>query len=194
MREQPVTRGKPSRSGAVVNGVGWGYWSVILCKPDAVERGLVDEVLNRLDLPDVTITARQDVVVLPWQIHVHYWDLLVDADWFTGRDIPQCLHDTYVGRTVTTALAYGPPGIHRRLRDLLGHYDPVRADIGTIRGDLGEDTLDHAMAQKRLINNLVHTSDDPEAARRDFGTWYGANRRELLRDPSAPRPRVRSEP
>lgn len=185
--------GKPSRSGAVVNGVGWSRWSLILCKPDTVERGLVDTVLDRLTLPDVTILGRQDVTVAPWQIHVHYWDLLVDADWFSGRDIPACLDTTYAGRTVTIALAYGPPGIHARLRNLLGHYDPTKAEAGTIRGDLGDDSLDRALTEKRLINNLVHTSDDPDAARRDFGTWYGANRRALLSPAVAPRQRTTTE-
>lgn len=172
--------GKPSRSGAVVNGVGWGHWSVILCKPDAVERGLTDTILERLALPGVTIVGQQNVTVAPWQIHVHYWDLLVDADWFGGRDIPASLDGLYVGQTVAVALASGSPGIHERLRNELGHYDPSRAAAGTIRGDLGDDSLDQALAEKRLVNNLVHTSDDSEAARRDFGTWYGANRRALL--------------
>ncbi|MFJ8852395.1 nucleoside-diphosphate kinase [Streptomyces sp. NPDC102437] len=184
---------KPSRSGAVVNGVGWSRWSVILCKPDAVERGLADEVLNRLAAPDVEILGRQDVTVAPWQIHVHYWDLLVDADWFGGRDIPACLAGLYVGRTVTVALAYGPPGIQGRLRSCLGHYDPSKAEPGTIRGDLGDDSLDQALAEKRLVNNLVHTSDDADAARRDFGTWFGANRRGLLVPQISPRQRANVE-
>jgi nucleoside diphosphate kinase len=154
--------------------------SVILCKPDAVERGLVDAVLERISAEGATITNRQEVTVQPWQVHVHYWDLLVDADWFPDRDIPACLDEAYAGRKVTVALAHGEPGVHTRLRDLLGHYDPTKAATGTIRGDLGEDSLTAALAEKRLVQNLVHTSDDPDAARRDFGTWYGAGRRDLL--------------
>ncbi|AYV32892.1 Nucleoside diphosphate kinase (plasmid) [Streptomyces sp. ADI95-16] len=183
---------KPSRSGAVVNGIEWGRWSVILFKPDAVERGLVDEILDRLSDTDVFV-GRQDVIVAPWQIHVHYWDMLVDRDWFSGRDMPACLDELYVGRTVTTVLAYGPPGIHAAFRDRLGHFDPTQAAAGTIRGDFGDDSLDRALAEKRLINNLVHASDDPEAARRDFGTWYGSNRRGLLHPVPAPRPRARTQ-
>ncbi|MFK4184377.1 nucleoside-diphosphate kinase [Streptomyces sparsogenes] len=167
--------------------------SVILCKPDAVERGLVDVILDRIAAEGFTVSDRQDVTVQPWQIHVHYWDLLVDADWFPDRDIPTCLDDTYAGRPVAVALAHGEPGLHARLRQLLGHFDPTRAAPGTIRGDLGDDSLAAALSENRLVRNLVHTSDDPDATRRDFGTWFGANRRPLLTPLTAPRPRISAE-
>lgn len=171
---------KPSRSGRVVDGVDWDCWSVILCKPDAVDRGLVDDILNRLTLNGAQLIARTGVTVKPWQIHVHYWDLLVDRDWFTGRDIPACLDSEYADRNVVVALAYGLPGIHARLRDRLGHFDPTVAAAGTIRGDLGADSLACALTERRLVRNLVHTSDDAVAACRDFGIWFGAARSNLV--------------
>ncbi|MET7474686.1 nucleoside-diphosphate kinase [Streptomyces sp. NPDC005648] len=158
--------------------------SVILCKPDAIEHGLVDAVLQRIKACGITVANRRDMIVQRWQIDVHYWDLLVDADHFTDRDIPACLDDVYTGKAVTVALAYGEPGLHAQLRQLLGHFDPSRAAAGTIRGDLGNDSLERASAEQRLVHNLVHTSDDADAARRDFGTWFGASRRSLLTAPN----------
>ncbi|MFE7276886.1 nucleoside-diphosphate kinase [Streptomyces sp. NPDC057623] len=160
--------------------------SVILCKPDAVKLGMVDAVLERIAAAGTTVASRRDIIVQRWQADVHYWDLLADADHFPDRDIPACLDDAYTGKSVTVALAYGEPGIHNRLRELIGHFDPTRAAPGTIRGDLGNDSLERALADKRLVHNLVHTSDDPDAARRDFGTWYGASRRLLLTAPGVP--------
>ncbi|MFE4831437.1 nucleoside-diphosphate kinase [Streptomyces sp. NPDC056672] len=157
--------------------------SVILCKPDAVERGQVDAVLERIAAEGITVTDRSYITAQAWQAHVHYWDLLVDADWFPGRDIPACLDAMYADRPVAIALAHGEPGFHHRLRQLLGHFDPTHAARGTIRGDLGDDSLATALAERRLVRNLVHTSDDPDAARRDFGTWFGAGRRTLLASP-----------
>ncbi|MFJ4918510.1 nucleoside-diphosphate kinase [Streptomyces sp. NPDC088725] len=180
---------RPFHSGDVVDGIDWDRWSVILCKPDCVRRELVDDVLARFAaLPDTTVLGQMDVVVRPWQVHVHYWDMLVDADWYE-RDIPACLDEMYVGKTVTVALACGPQGTARTLRKLLGYFDPTQAVPGTIRADLGEDSLDAALAHGRLVENLVHTSDDAASARRDFGTWYGARRRSLLTatTPSVPR-------
>ncbi|MFF2478717.1 nucleoside-diphosphate kinase [Streptomyces sp. NPDC058066] len=171
--------GRPP-AGGVVRGIDFDRWAVVLCKPGAVERDLVDAVLDRIESAGVSILGRMELVAKAWQAHVHYWDLLVDRDWFLDRDIAACLDEAYVGQRVTVALAHGGPGMHARLRDLLGHFDPTHAAAGTIRADLGQDSLEAALAEKRLVRNLVHTSDDADAARRDFGTWFGAGRRDLL--------------
>ncbi|MEV7295025.1 nucleoside-diphosphate kinase [Streptomyces microflavus] len=184
--------GRPSWSGGVVDGVDWDRWTVILCKPDCVETGLTDRVLERIAACGVTVLGRFDLTARAWQAHVHYWDLLVDADWFTGRDIPAALDSLYADKPVTVALAHGDVGIHGRVRNLLGHFDPTHAAGGTIRGDLGRDSLEKALTDGRLVNNLVHTSDDPDAARRDFGIWYGARRRMLLTPPPQHPPHQRA--
>ncbi|WP_326708007.1 nucleoside-diphosphate kinase [Streptomyces sp. NBC_01474] len=171
--------GRPP-AGGVVRGIDFERWAVVLCKPDAVERGLVDAVLDRIESAGVSIVGRLELVATAWQAHVHYWDLLVDRDWFLDRDIAACLDEAYVGQRVTVALAHGESDMHARLRDLLGDFDPAHAAAGTIRADLGQDSLEAALAEKRLVRNLVHTSDDADAARRDFGTWFGAGRRDLL--------------
>ncbi|MFJ2868265.1 nucleoside-diphosphate kinase [Kitasatospora sp. NPDC087314] len=161
-----------------LRGVDWSRWSVVLLKPDCVRRGLSDQVLARLE-PAATIVHRQQVLVEDWQIFVHYWDLLVTRDRFEV-DVPGCLRTTYVGQPVEVALAYGEPGTPERLRSLLGHFDPHQAESGTIRADLGTDSLTAARAQRRLVENLIHTSDDRRAARRDFGTWFGAGHHQFL--------------
>ncbi|MFR9722948.1 nucleoside-diphosphate kinase [Streptomyces sp. MS19] len=177
----------PEVRGGVLGGIDWSRWSVVLLKPDCVRRGLADAVLDRL-AAEADIRGRKNVTVADWQVFIHYWDLLVDADWFIGLDVPACLRSMYVDRRVTVALAHGPSGIAGRLRQLLGHFDPSEAAPGTIRGDLGTDSLAAARAAERLVENLVHTSDDADAARRDFGTWYGANSHQLLGTPHLPAP------
>jgi nucleoside diphosphate kinase len=173
----PVTR-PPEFRGGVVGGVDWSRWSVVLLKPDCVRRGLTEAVLDRLAAV-ARISGRKDIVVADWQIFVHYWDMLVDADWF-DVDVVSCLRSMYVGQQVTVALAHGTEGVAGLLRAQLGFFDPSQARAGTIRGDLGTDSLADARAEGRLVENLVHTSDDAQAARRDFGTWYGANQSHLL--------------
>ncbi|MDH6134274.1 nucleoside diphosphate kinase [Kitasatospora sp. MAA4] len=166
------------KPGGVLGGVDWSRWSVVLLKPDCVRRDLTKTVLDRIS-PAADIVHQQQITVEDWQVFVHYWDLLVDRDWF-DVDVPACLRQTYVGRPVVVALAYGPPGTPERLRGLLGHFDPAQAAPGTIRADLGTDSLDAARADRRLVENLIHTSDDSQAACRDFGTWFGANQHQLL--------------
>lgn len=184
MSKQP-----PEFRGGVLGGVDWTRWSVVLLKPDCIRRGLTDAVLRRLAAV-ADISGRMDVIV-DWQVFVHYWDLLVDADWF-DVEIPVCLRSMYVGQQVTVALAHGPHGTAERLRARLGHFDPAQAAVGTIRADLGVDSLAAARAEGRLVENLVHTSDDVQAARRDFGTWYGANRFPLLAGRAASLPAARA--
>jgi nucleoside diphosphate kinase len=184
-----VTARRPATVGEVLAGVNWERWSVILLKPDCVRRGLVEPVLERI-AEAVDVSARQQLVVADWQIHVHYWDMLVGADWF-DRDIPACLRKQYIDRPVVVALAHGPAGVStpKTVRDMLGHFDPSRAEADTIRGDLGNDSLAAAEAYGRLIDNLVHASDDATATCRDFGTWYGASQHRLLAEPPpVPRP------
>ncbi|MFI9722003.1 nucleoside-diphosphate kinase [Streptomyces sp. NPDC052396] len=169
---------RTDRPGGVLGGVEWDRWSVVLLKPDCVRRGLTSQVLDRIATA-AEIVHHQQVIVQDWQIFVHYWDLLVDRDWL-DVDVPECLRRTYIGRPVVVALAHGPHGTPQRLRGLLGHFDPAQAEPGTIRADLGTDSLTAARAGRRLVENLVHTSDDPQAACRDFGTWFGADQHRLL--------------
>jgi nucleoside-diphosphate kinase len=157
----------------------WDQLSVVLLKPDCVQRDMADRVLGRLSQVASIIVVEQ-VRVTDWQIFVHYNDLLINRDTFTGIDIAECLRRSYAGHHAMIALARGPVGTPRRLRALLGHFDPSQAEPGTIRADLGTDNLAKARAQDRLVDNLIHTSDDAQAARRDFGIWFGTSRRHLL--------------
>jgi nucleoside diphosphate kinase len=177
-----VTRRHSGVSGSVADGVDWSRFTVVLLKPDCVRRGLVGEVLSRL-VEYVELLTVESVIVADWQVFVHYWDLLVDRDWF-DIDIPECLRSAYVGREVAVALGRGHDDTTAAdVRSLLGHFDPTVAALGTIRGDLGEDSHQRARDERRLVENLIHTSDDPVATCRDFGVWFGANRAELLNQP-----------
>jgi len=171
--------------GSVLGGVEWSRFSVVILKPDCLRRGLADEVLARIAV-EGEIIARDTVTVRDWQIFVHYSDLLVDADWFSV-DVVGCLRRSYVGQQVVIALVRGSDATTpSRIRGLLGHYDPQRAAAGTIRGDLGSDSQENSRAENRLIENLVHSSDDEAAVCREFGTWFGASRYELVDPAPAP--------
>lgn len=86
----------PGPGEVVLGGVDWSRWSVILLKPDCVRRDLTEAVLDRIRR-EVAVLAQRQVVVEDWQIFVHYWDMLVNKDWFTDRDLVACLRNNYVG-------------------------------------------------------------------------------------------------
>jgi nucleoside-diphosphate kinase len=165
--------------GTVLDGVDWSRFSVVLLKPDCLRRGLAEEILAVV-ASQVEVVTSERVVVADWQIFVHYWDLLVDKDWFSV-DVVDCLRRAYIGEEVVVALVRSAgQDTPARVRAMIGHYDPSTADPQTIRGRFGADSLEASRRDSRLIENLIHGSDDAPTVCRDFGTWFGANRHELL--------------
>lgn len=163
--------------------VDWTCWTVVLLKPDCVDRGIVDPVLTWVGT-EVTLVDHRVVNPTEQQIFAHYDDLLTTRrSHFTWVDVPADLRRTYVGRRAGIALGYAPNAAPR-LRDLLGHYDPTHAGLFTIRGRFGQDSLSQAQAEHRLIANVIHSSDDPAGAEREFAIWYGPAHRQLLHPPT----------
>jgi len=163
--------------------IDWACWSVVLLKPDCVTRGLATPVLTWIG-QHVTVVDQRTVIPTETQIFAHYDDLLTTRlGHFTWVDVPTDLRRTYVGVRVGIALAYGDDAAPR-LRDLIGHFDPSEAGPDTIRGRFGEDSLRRAKAEGRLIANVIHTSDDPHGAEREFGIWYGPDQQYLLHPPA----------
>jgi nucleoside-diphosphate kinase len=159
--------------------IDWSRWTVVLCKPDAVRRNLVDAVLGRIGA-EVELVARRTLVATAAQIRTHYADMIALDHWFPF-DVGAELRRNYVGSTVVVALGRGDRvGTPQRVRALLGHYDPARADPASIRGRYGTDSLSRARADGRFVDNLVHTSDDPQGAEREFAIWFGPGHAHLL--------------
>ncbi|GGT38245.1 hypothetical protein GCM10010176_097870 [Nonomuraea spiralis] len=165
---------------------GWGRWTVVMCKPDATDRGLVRPILQWI-AGTVTIVRTREVIVTARQILAHYADMLELRHRFPF-DVRADLIDHYVGSTVTVALAHGETNdTAQQVRDLLGHYDPSRAPSITIRGFYGDDSAEKAAAEGRLIRNLVHSSDNPGDAAADFKIWFGESYRDVLQQEAHPR-------
>jgi nucleoside-diphosphate kinase len=100
--------------------------------------------------------------------------------------VPAELRRIYVGAQAAVALAHGDAAAVR-LRRLLGSTDPAAAGPDTIRGRFGADSLRRAMADGRLVDNLIHSSDTADTVPRDLRIWYGPAGLPLLR---AHRPRT----
>jgi nucleoside-diphosphate kinase len=162
--------------------VDWRCWTVILLKPDCVERGLVEDVLDVLR-KDVCIVAQRAVTVTETQIMCHYADLIEDPDLF-AIDVRAELRRMYVSRQVVVALAKGMNAAVT-VRGRLGHSDPARADPATIRGRFGIDSFARARMEGRLADSVIHSSDSSEDVEREFDIWFGSEHRDLLRAAAA---------
>ena len=129
--------------------------TLVLLKPDAVERGLVGEIVSRFERKDLRIVAMdlrqldEDTLARHYEEHQgkgFYTDLLA-----------------FMSRGPVVALAVeGPEDTWEVVRGLMGATNPRTAAPGTIRGDLGI----------LFTENLVHGSDGPESAARELGIFF----------------------
>ncbi|GAB3178996.1 nucleoside-diphosphate kinase [Nesterenkonia halophila] len=133
--------------------------TLILIKPDAVARGLIGEVLRRLEAKGYRITALQQMQASTEQLAAHYAE-------HEGKPFYQPLVDFMLSGPVVAAVAEGDRVIEG-FRSLAGSTEPTTAAPGTIRGDLGRDW------GEKVQKNLVHGSDSPESAEREIGIWFG---------------------
>ncbi|MBV14624.1 MAG: nucleoside-diphosphate kinase [Acidimicrobiales bacterium] len=129
--------------------------TLVICKPDAVERGLVGEIISRFERKGLAILAS---------------DLrLLDSD-LLGRHYSEHTEKPFFGdlvafmsrSSVMLLVVGGPEGTVGVVRTLMGATDPTKAAPGTIRGDFG----------LAVTENLVHGSDAVASALREIGIFF----------------------
>jgi nucleoside-diphosphate kinase len=129
--------------------------TLVLCKPDAVERGLVGEIVGRLERKGLTIVALELRTI--------------DAD-LAGRHYEEHVDRPFFGDLVSficrgplvAMVIEGGDDTWKVVRGLMGVTNPREAAPGTIRGDLALETGE----------NLVHGSDGPESAAREIALFF----------------------
>ncbi len=129
--------------------------TLVLVKPDAMQRGLAGEIVARLERKGLTVIAARLLAVTPELAARHYAE---------HRGKP--FYDGLV-RHITSgpvlALAVEGRSAVAVVRLLLGATNPATAAPGTIRGDFAT----------ALMPNLMHASDSPEAAQRELALFFG---------------------
>lgn len=127
----------------------------MLIKPDGVERGLVGEVLSRVERKGLRIAALELKQVTAELAGEHYAEH-VDKPFYGS------LIEFITSGPVVAAVLEGPRAI-AAFRQLAGGTDPVEKAVpGSIRGDLALETQ----------SNLVHGSDSPDSAKREIALWF----------------------
>lgn len=132
--------------------------TLVIVKPDGVRRGLVGEVLRRVEAKGYTLVAAELRTADAALLGAHYAE-------HEGKPFFAPLLEFMGSGPVLAAVVEG----HRVIegfRVLAGTTDPTTAAPGTIRGDLGRDW------GRPVTENLVHGSDSPESAEREIGLWF----------------------
>ncbi len=131
--------------------------TLVLLKPDAVERGLVGEIISRIERKNLKIVA-MDLRLLDEATLARHYEEHVGKG-FYGELV------TFMSRGAVVALAVeGPEDTWEVLRTMMGTTNPRKAAPGTVRGDLGI----------LFTENLVHGSDSLESATRELGIFFPA--------------------
>ena len=129
--------------------------TLFLCKPDAVERGLVGEIVRRIEAKGLRIAAM---------------DLRTIDEDLAGRHYEEHREKPFFGELVSfitrgplvAMVIEGGPDTWKVVRGVMGVTNPREAAPGTIRGDLALETGE----------NLVHGSDGPESAEREISLFF----------------------
>ncbi|MFM8597607.1 MAG: nucleoside-diphosphate kinase [Mycobacterium sp.] len=129
--------------------------TLVLIKPDGVQRRAIGDIIGRIERKGLTIAALELRHVSEDLARAHYAE-------HDGKPFFGSLLDFITSGPVVAAIVEGPRAV-AAFRQLAGGTDPVeKATPGTIRGDLGLETQ----------SNLVHGSDSPESARREIALWF----------------------
>lgn len=131
--------------------------TLLIVKPDAVSRGLIGEILSRVERKGLRIDAIK-MMRINRDLAEHHYAEHAEKPFFDD------LVEFISSGDVVVARVTGEAAI-ATLRAIMGATDPANADPGTIRGDFG----------KEITQNLVHGSDSPESAARELELFFPAS-------------------
>ncbi len=132
--------------------------TLILVKPDGVRRGLVGEVISRIETKGYAIDAVRMLQADAALLEKHYAE-------HVGKPFYEPLVEFMMSGPIVAIVASGNRVIEG-FRSLAGATDPTVAAPGTIRGDLARDQ------GTKVLQNLVHGSDSPESAAREIQNFF----------------------
>ena len=132
--------------------------TLVLVKPDGVERGLIGAIIARIETKGYTVERLELLRATPEQLAAHYAE-------HEGKPFYPPLVEFMSEGPLVTLVASGH-GVIQGFRSLAGATDPTVAAPGTIRGDLGRDW---GLAVQQ---NIVHGSDSEQSAAREIALWF----------------------
>lgn len=139
--------------------------TLVVVKPDGVRRNLVDKIIERYEKEGLKIvqkkTMRADSALLRQHYSAH-----VEKPFYKGLE-------KFMSSGPVVAMILEGRNAVAHVRKITGATDPSKAEKGTIRGDMGTDSLEKADREGRAIENLVHASGTKEEADKEIRLWFG---------------------
>lgn len=164
----------------------------VILKPDAVQRGLVGEIIKRIEQTGLKLVALKMVNATEDQLWAHYNK---DDAWYLKKGSNTIEERTKLGMPIEKeAIEYGKDIIRALVKfmscgpivpmvwegnqavgivkKIVGSTEPLSSDSGTIRGDYTLDSYNLASLDDRAVRNLIHCSDPVEDAAREIPIWF----------------------
>ena len=129
--------------------------TLLICKPDAVERGLVGQIIDRIERKGLRLVVGSLRVITEAEAKEHYVE-------HAARPFYADLVSFITRSPSFLCVVEGPEETWKIVRTLMGPTNPAEAPPGTIRGDFGTE----------VGENLVHGSDAEAAAQREIGLFF----------------------
>lgn len=166
--------------------------TLVILKPDTVQRSLIGEVIRRFERTGLKFTAMKMFVPNEQDLLAHYNK---DETWFKrkGERIIEDLKShglpvekdamaygkaiidtivTYMTAAPVVAMILEGNEAVKVVTKLVGTTEPSTSDVGTIRGDYTVDSYGHSSFENRAVRNLIHCSESPEEAEREIKVWF----------------------
>lgn len=128
--------------------------TLVLLKPDAVQKSFIGEILGRFERKGLKVIGLKMMAMTPELVDEHY-DFLMDKPFFP-------FIKSYMTSSPIVAIALEGHEVVKVVRALCGATNPTDALPGTIRGDLA----------KNIDNNIIHSSDSEETATKELARFF----------------------
>ena len=170
--------------------------SLVLIKPDGVQRSLIGEIIKRYERIGLKLVALKFIIPTPQLVEKHY---LIDKGWLesVGKKTIESYKSKgkkspfsdpkkggkwvlgklkkFISAGPVVAMVWQGNEAVGIIRKITGSTEPLSSDVGTIRGDLTLDSYPLADTSTRAVRNLVHASGSREEAEKEIKVWFKSN-------------------
>ena len=144
--------------------------TLIIFKPDALQRGIVGEVLTRFERAGLKIVGAK--MLQPE--YDHYYQHYEGIGTLKTRKGEEIFESTLASMQEGPVIAMVLEGVEavETVRKMVGATEPKSAAPGTIRGDYAHVSYGQAASIGRGVANIIHASADPQEAQKEIGHWF----------------------
>lgn len=142
--------------------------SLVLVKPDGVERGLIGEIISRFERRGMKISALKMVWADEKLASRHYTDDLAKR---RGQKVRDMMVHFITEGPIVAMVVEGVDAVDV-VRKLVGDTEPKKALPGTIRGDFCHISFSHADSIDSPVKNIIHASGNVEEAKQEIAVWF----------------------